>query len=78
MNSRIDTFDDDAFIEVITTSDTWKEVAERFGYESTLSSNLKTKVRQRCEALGIDCFEPVKKIPVNQRTKGELFSNSKN
>lgn len=78
MKSRIDTFDDSTFTEIVNSSQTWKELAEKLGYESTLSSNLKVKVKQRCELLGIDCLERTKKIPVNQRTKGELFSNLKN
>lgn len=41
MKSRIDTFNDSTFKEIVSSSSTWKELAERFGYESTLSSNLK-------------------------------------
>lgn len=78
MKSRIDTFNDSTFKEIVSSSSTWKELAERFGYESTLSSNLKAKIIQRCESLGIPCLEIVKKIPANQRTKGELFTTLKN
>lgn len=74
MKSRIDTFNDSTFKEIVSSSSTWKELAERFGYESTLSSNLKAKIIQRCESLSIPCLEIVKKIPANQRTKGELFT----
>lgn len=78
MKSRIDTFNDSTFKEIVSSSSTWKELAERFGYESTLSSNLKAKIIQRCKSLGIPCLEIAKKIPANQRTKGELFTTLKN
>lgn len=78
MKSRVDTFDDATFTQIVSSSNTWKELAERLGYESTLSSNLKTKVIQRCNTLGILCLEIAKKIPANQRTKGELFTTLKN
>lgn len=41
MKSRIDTFNDSTFKEIVSSSSTWKELAERFGYESTLSLKLR-------------------------------------
>ena len=54
MISKIDTVDDREFTEIITSSRMWKEIGRKFGYQKNLSSNLRKKVRQRCEQLGLD------------------------
>ena len=78
MKSKIDEFNDVDFSEIISSSNTWKEIAEKFGYESTLSSNLKAKVITRCETLNIDSPTIGTINFVENRTKGDLFSSRKN
>ena len=78
MISKIDTVDDREFTEIITSSRMWKEIGRKFGYQKNLSSNLRKKVRQRCEQLGLDYLEPKKTLAVSKRTKGELFANRRN
>lgn len=74
----IDKFDDLQFTELVTTCTTWKELGEKMGYQSTLSSNLKKKIINRCQLLGIEVLSIKKINPVNAQTKGDLFNNRKN
>lgn len=74
----IDNFNDQDFIRIISNSTTWKQIGLEFGYKNTLSSNLKKKIINRCNSLGIK-FPEIKQIPsVDSYTKGELFNSRKN
>ena len=48
------------------------------GYQSTLSSNLKKKIINRCQLLEVEVLSIKKINPVNAQTKGDLFNNRKN
>ena len=76
--SIIEEFNEEQFIDIITNSKTWKEIAVKFGYQNTLASNLKLKIINKCKNLGIDPPK-IKQIKyVNNQTKGDLFVNRKN
>lgn len=76
--SIIDNFNDQEFIEVITNSTTWKEIAKKFGYRNTISSNSKKNIIDRCHKLGIDSPKIKQITQVINCTKGDLFNNRKN
>lgn len=76
--SIFDKFSNSEFIDIITSSQSWKEIGEKFGYANTLSSNTKAQIIAKCNDLGIEAPKIKKAIPVEEQTKGNLFSNRRN
>ena len=74
----IDSFDNKQFSEIVENSETWKEIGEKLGYKSTISSNNKQKIINRCLELGINSPTIKKANPVSEQTKGQLFQTRKN
>ena len=77
MKNKIDEFNDEDFIKIISTSSLWTEISIKLGYQKGISSSLKEKVKNRCDNLNIR-YPETSKPSVNQKTKGELFLNRKN
>lgn len=51
----------------------------KFGYKNSISSNLKDKIRKRCDLLGLTLnIKALNKISVKDRTKKELFETRSN
>lgn len=76
--AKFDLLSDSDFIEIVNSCSQWNELSEKFGYKSTLSSNLKKKVLKRCETLNVDWKQIVAPVPIGSKTKGEIFSSHKN
>lgn len=76
--AKFDNLTDQEFKSIVESSTTWKEMAEKFGYNNVMSSPLKDKIRKRCFDLNIGCLEKLNKTPVQDQTKGDLFNNRKN
>lgn len=68
---------DEEFIEIISNSVGWKEIASALGYNSALGPNVKERILNRCAFLNI---KPNIKttVPTLSRTKGELLAIRKN
>lgn len=75
--SKIDKFTDTDFKEIILNSFGWKEIGEKLGYTNSVSSNVKSRILERCQELNI---EPIlsKPSPILLKTKGELLNDRKN
>lgn len=79
-----DKLSDDAFKELIYSSNSFTDFAIKVGY-SCGSSQFNTYVKNRCKELGIEIpFETIyktdennKNIPIKKRSKGDIFYNSK-
>ena len=79
MVSIIDELNDEQFAEIINSSTSWKEMEPKFGYKNSISSNLKDKIRKRCDLLGLTLnIKALNKISVKDRTKKELFETRSN
>lgn len=79
MASIIDELNDEQFAEIINSSTSWKEMEPKFGYKNSISSNLKDKIRKRCDLLGLTLnIKALNKISVKDRTKKELFETRSN
>ena len=76
--AKFDSLTDIQFEQLINSCSTWKELGEKLGYANTLSSNLKAKLLKRCNDLGIQWLEVVSTIPIQNKTKKEIFDSSKN
>ena len=77
-NTLVNKISDDEFITIINTSNSWKEIGEKLGYQSkVLSSNVKDSIEDRCTMLGV-VLTILQEDNLLDRTKGELFSNRKN
>ena len=78
INSKVNSVDDEKFVEYITSSKSWKELGIKLGYKSkVLSSNVKDSIIERCSMLGMELnFQKLN--DVSCKTKGELFKNRKN
>lgn len=51
----------------------------KFGYKNSISSNLKEKIKKRCELLGLTLVtKSINTIPVKERTKKDLFKTRVN
>ena len=79
MASIIDELNDEQFAEIINSSTSWKEMEPKFGYKNSISSNLKDKIRKRCDLLGLTLnIKALNKTSVKDRTKKELFETRSN
>ena len=79
MVSIIDELNDEQFAEIINSSTSWKEMEPKFGYKNSISSNLKDKIRKRCDLLGLTLnIKALNKISIKDRTKKELFETRSN
>lgn len=75
--SKIDRLSNEEFSEIIKSSKGWKEISSALGYSGTVSSNVKSKILERCSMLGME--PQVQTIsPILLKTKGELLSERKN
>lgn len=77
--SKVFSIPNDAFIDIITNSNTWIEISEKLGYKNQVSSNVKQAIEARCLKLNINlniCLN-VNNTILN-KTKKELFENRKN
>ena len=76
-NSFVNRVNDDTFIEIIKTSNSWKSIGNKLGYKSNLASNVKEAIIIRSEKLGMS-LDFDKDNELTNRTKGDLFTNRKN
>lgn len=77
VRSKINKLSDNQFKEIIETKVGWKEIGTAIGYSNQISSNVKEKILERCEKLGIQPNIQVQS-PILQKTKGELLFSRKN
>lgn len=77
VNTILNKTDDEAFKEIINTSNSWKSIGNKLGYKSYLSSNVKESIIKRCNRLNI-LIKFDKDNDIANRTKGELFLSRKN
>ncbi len=76
MKNIIDDLNDDQFAEIINTSVCWKDLQLKFGYKNSISSNIKEKIRKRCEILDLTLnVKVISTLLTENRTKGDLFNN---
>lgn len=75
--AKFDSLTDTQFEQLINLCSTWKELEEKLGYTNTMSSNLKIKLLKRCNDLGIQWLEVVSVIPIQNKTKKEVFNTNK-
>lgn len=79
LQSKIDKITDEEFISLISKYSTWKEISLALGYKSTISSERKNKITEKCIKLGIQLNPKlIENISFESKTKGELFKNRKN
>lgn len=76
--AKFDKLNDSEFKNIIESCSQWNELSKKLGYNNNLSSNLKKKILDRCDKLGIVWKEIVFIKPVSSKTKGELFKDRKN
>lgn len=78
-DSKVFLVTDDTFKEIIETSNMWTEIGKKLGYNSSLSSNVKKAIEQRCLELNINLNSNFYQHNfVLNKTKGELFEERKN
>lgn len=77
VRSKVDKLSDEEFKKIIETKVGWKEIGIAIGYASQVSSNVKERILERCQKLGIQPSLQVQS-PVLQKTKGDLLSSRKN
>lgn len=75
--SFVNKISDDEFINIISSSNSWKNVGDKLGYKSNLSTNVKESIIRRCEKLGMSLVFN-KDVDLAKKTKGDLFSERKN
>lgn len=75
--SKVDSFSDSEFIEIISSNIGWKNIGSALGYTNRPSSDVVSNIKSRCSKLGI---EPIieQPSPILFKTKGELLSSRKN
>lgn len=78
VSTKLSAIPDSEFIEIVTTSETWKELGERLGYKNALSSNVKDSIVDRCSKLGMECRCLKQESFIMNLTKGEVFGRRKN
>ena len=78
VSTKLSAIPDSEFIEIVTTSETWKELGERLGYKNALSSNVKDSIVDRCSKLGTECRCLKQESFIMNLTKGEVFGRRKN
>lgn len=78
VKTKLSEVSDEDFIEIVKTSNTWKELGERLGYVNALSSNVKKSVIDRCSKLGMECQCQKQETFILDMTKGEIFGRRKN
>ena len=78
VKTRLSQVPDAEFIEIVTTSTTWKELGKRLGYMNALSSNVKDSIIDRCSKLGTECRCLKQESFIMDLTKGEVFGRRKN
>lgn len=78
-NNLVFRIPDDAFINIIKTSDSWTRIGEKLGYTNSLSSNVKIAIEKRCLMLGINVSKCLyENEAIWNKTKGEIFKKGKN
>lgn len=75
--SLIDKVNDDDFKTIISSSNSWKSIADKLGYKSNLSVKHKKSIIIRCEKLGMSLVFD-RYTTLSNKTKGELFAERKN
>lgn len=77
---KLNNINDNDFIKIIDESKTWAEILIRIGYSQNSNSNIKQRIRNRCDKLNIslNIKEGSKKIDWNTITKGQLFQKAEN
>lgn len=78
ISSFVNRISDENFIEIINSSNTWKEIGAKLGYKNQLSYNVKESIIKRCEKLGMSLVFDKKDDDIMNKTKGELFAERKN
>lgn len=75
--SKIDKLSDQDFLKIIRSNKGWKTISLALGYSKTVSSNVKSRILERCSKLGV---EPQIQVisPILHKTKNELLSERKN
>ena len=77
--TKLDNISDEDFINIINNSFTWIEILFKIGYSPTSSKDIKDRIRQRAEELGVTLnIRKRKERDWNYITKGEVFSYCKN
>lgn len=76
-NSLVNSVSESFFIDIIDTSNSWKEIGEKLGYKGNISTNVKKSIEDRCSELGVSLSFDTNDDILN-KTKGELFSDRKN
>jgi len=76
-DSLINKISDINFIFIINNSKGWKEIGEKLGYKSKVSSDVKDSIERRCSMLGVE-LKLIKSIGISSLTKDELFNKRKN
>lgn len=77
VRSKVDKLSDSQFKEIIETKVGWKEIGTSIGYSNQIGSNIKERILERCQKLGMQPNLQVQS-PILQKTKGELLSSRKN
>ena len=62
ISSFVNRISDENFIEIINSSNTWKEIGAKLGYKNQLSYNVKESIIKRCEKLGMSLVFDKKEI----------------
>lgn len=75
--SKINSFTDDQFIEIINNNIGWKNIDNALGYSGIASSDVHNKIKKRCQELNIK-LELKKQSPILSKTKEELLKDRKN
>ena len=76
--AKFDNLTNDEFRKIVESCSQWKELGEKFGYNNTLSSNLKKRILDKCDELGITWKEIVAVPSISSKTKGDLLKDRKN
>lgn len=71
-NTFITDISDDNFRDIISTSKTWKNIADKLGYRNGMSTSIKEKIRKRCKELGLTLVIN-ERVNILTKTKGEIF-----
>ena len=51
--TKLDSFSDKDFIEIITNNHSWKDITNKLGYKSIKDSKIVNRIRERCNSLDI-------------------------
>lgn len=77
VRSKVDKLSDEEFKKIIETKVGWKEISIAIGYTNQVSSNIRERILERCQKLGMQPNLQVQSS-VLQKTKGDLLSSRKN